>query len=106
MLVDLRPAAIQALASSPAVARAVEDAGDRVAQQARRNVVQAYGGKQSVQRYSGAIRTESGTDDGAAFTDVGYAKSHAGFVLWWSEVGTELMSAAPHLRLAVEQARR
>ena len=50
----------------------------------------------------GAIQYEVGEDGEGAYADVGYAKHHPGFVLWFAEVGTRNQPAQPHLRPAVK----
>jgi len=52
-------------------------------------------------KYASAITTESGTDSLGPYADIGYAKSHPGFVLWFWEVGTKNHGPRPHLRPAV-----
>ena len=53
-------------------------------------------------RLTNAIQYEVGEDGEGAYADVGYAKHHPGFVLWFAEVGTRNQPAQPHLRPAVK----
>ena len=99
--VDWRPGALDELAASPEVEQALAQAGELVKQRARMIVRTAYPWSQ---RY-GAINTEDGQDRESTFVDVGYTRSHYGFVLWWSEVGTTNTPARPHLRAALQQVR-
>ncbi|MDT8915759.1 hypothetical protein [Amycolatopsis sp. PS_44_ISF1] len=49
-----------------------------------------------------AIVSVPGEDDEGVYVDVGYAKHHPGFYLWWWEVGTQNHAARPHLRPALQ----
>jgi glucosamine 6-phosphate synthetase-like amidotransferase/phosphosugar isomerase protein len=48
----------------------------------------------------------SGDDAISAYADVGFTKHHAGFVLWWAEFGTVNQPPTPHLRAALDRARK
>ena len=48
-----------------------------------------------------AIVTQTGRDEQGVYADVGYARHHPGFFLWWWEVGTRFHAPRPHLRPAL-----
>lgn len=96
-----RPGALSELAHSPELGEFVHKAARAVAKEAKANVVGHYPST----RRAKAIDTDSGMDAQSAYADVGYTASHPGFVLWWSEVGTQDMSPRPHLRAALNQVR-
>lgn len=98
---DWSPGALDEIAKSTEMAVFVTRAAEQVAIQARANVKAHY---PDTERTPG-IDTDFGIDDVSAFADVGYARTHPGFVLWWSEVGTQQMSPRPHLRAALTQIR-
>lgn len=98
---DISSSAIREMESSPQVRRLLNDAAHDIADIARRNAMAHYPASQLPQ----AIAALNGTDADGAYADVGYTKHHAGFVLWWSEVGTSKMSPRPHLRAALTQVR-
>lgn len=54
---------------------------------------------------TGALAYEVGEDEQGLFADIGYSKSHPGWVLWFHEVGTVNHPASPHLRPAVSAGR-
>lgn len=56
----------------------------------------------AISNKTAAITTESGVDSLGPYADVGYAKSHPGFYLWWWEVGTRNHAPVPHLRPALK----
>lgn len=91
--VTLSPAALQALLAGTGGRRVLGLVGSRVRDEARKSA--------PFRKYAGAITTELGADSIGPFVDVGYAKSHPGFVLWWWEVGTRNHGARPHLRPAL-----
>lgn len=97
--VTIERAAIALIEASPELARLLASAADSIAAQARRNAAAHYPSSP----LPAAISTTSGTDTTGPYADVGYTRSHPGFVLWWSEVGTRKMSPRPHLRAAVKQ---
>lgn len=99
--IDWDEAALEALASHPAMREMLDDVATQVRNRARDNASGYY----APSRRISAIITESGTDRQGAFADVGYDRTHPGFVLFFSEVGTSRMSPRPHLRAAVEQTR-
>ena len=101
MKVQLDAAAIEELGRRPEVAAFVEKVATGVRNQARDSVKGHYPGT----KRGRAIAVESGRDEISAYSDVGYTKTHPGFVLWWSEVGTQKMSPRPHLRAALNQVR-
>lgn len=68
--------------------------GNEVRDEARRNAG-------AISDKTDAIVSEMGADAGGIFTDVGYAKHHPGFFLWWWEVGTQYHAPRPHLRPAL-----
>lgn len=93
--------ALEELASSDAMRNMLHKAGNAVRDTARANVQSHYPGTQRAR----AIWTESGTDAESAYADVGYRRSSPGWVLFYSEIGTSLMSPRPHLRAALDQTR-
>lgn len=101
MDIDWAPGALAALAESPEVAAFIESAATKVRDQARNNAAAQYPGTSRTR----GIAVESGRDAHGAYSDVGYTRTHPGFVLWWSEVGTQQMSPRPHLRAALHQIR-
>jgi hypothetical protein len=52
-----------------------------------------------------AIVSNVGVDSEGIYADVGYARHHPGFFLWWWEVGTRRHGAVPHLRPAIRSGR-
>lgn len=52
-----------------------------------------------------AIVSQVGSDSDGIYVDVGYARHHPGFFLWWWEVGTVHHAAVPHLRPALRPGR-
>ena len=48
-----------------------------------------------------AIVSQLGADSEGIYADVGYARHHPGFFLWWWEVGTVHHGPRPHLRPAL-----
>ena len=101
MNIDWDAAALASLAELPAVAEFIEDVAGKVAKQARGNASGHYPGTSRTR----GIEAESGRDSRGVYSDVGYTRTHPGFVLWWSEVGTQKMSPRPHLRAALHQIR-
>ena len=99
--VDWRAGALDELASSPEMRSFLGDVADDIVDQARTNARAFYPGTNRVR----AIAKETGVDAESAYADVGYTPTHPGFVLWWSEVGTQHMSPRPHLRAALQQVR-
>lgn len=93
--------ALSELETGSAMRDMLHRAGNAVRDQARANVKSYY---PSTMRYK-AIWTESGVDAKSAYADVGYDRSQPGFVLFYSEVGTSLMSPRPHLRAALDETR-
>jgi len=92
---QLIPGAVEAfLASSPEALAAMEDVGIKIRDTARQNA-------SAISRKSDALISRTGTDTDGLYVDVGYAKKHPGFFLWWFEVGTVRQAARPHLRPAV-----
>lgn len=68
--------------------------GRAVRDEARRNAT-------AITSKTDAIISEVGNDSEGVYTDVGYAKHHPGFFLWWYEVGTRYDAPRPHLRPAL-----
>ena len=101
MDIEWNAGALAALAESAEVAAFVESAAAKVRDQARVNAAAHYPGTSRTR----GIEAESGRDSQGVYSDVGYTRTHPGFVLWWSEVGTEQMSPRPHLRAALHQIR-
>lgn len=91
--VVLSAAALESLVRTDGVAM-LNEIGRRVRDEARRNAA-------SITRKTAAIVTENGADALGPFVDVGYARHHPGFFLWWHEVGTRNHGARPHLRPAL-----
>lgn len=73
----------------------LDEAATTIRDRARRSA-----GVISTDRARGIV-TETGRDPEGAYADVGYAKNHPGYVLFWHEVGTSQYAATPHLRAAV-----
>lgn len=61
----------------------------------------ARSGARAISDKSDAIIYEVGVDGAGVHVDVGYAKHHPGFYLWWWEVGTQNHAPRPHLRPAL-----
>jgi hypothetical protein len=112
MRFDFNESALQEIADSAGMADMLDQVGRKVRTQARRNaraIYPAHGEGDAV----GAKKTPiergviaaPGRDAEGRYVDVGYHHGHAGFVLFWTEVGTTQMSPRPHLRPAVEQVR-
>lgn len=99
MNIDWTPGVLNALARTPEMAALLNRAAEKVADQARTNAAAHYPGST---RPLG-IDTATGVDARSAYADVGYTRTHPGFVLWWSEVGTQRMAPRPHLRRALAQ---
>lgn len=97
---DLDPAAIDRLAAQ--TAHVIDKAAAAVAAQARANVAGHYPGSH---RANAIVAVTGQSDEQGPYADVGYARNHPGFVLFWSEVGTANMSPRPHLRQALTQVR-
>jgi hypothetical protein len=91
--------ALQKMVNGPAGKALLTAAASQVRDDARAN---ARGIKAGQAGRDGAIQYEVGEDGEGAYADVGYAKYHPGFVLWWAEVGTRNQPAQPHLRPAVK----
>lgn len=112
MRFDFNESALQEIADSAGMAEMLDQVGRKVRTQARRNaraIYPAHGdgnpvGEQKTPIERGII-ARPGRDDQGRYVDVGYHQGHAGFVLFWTEVGTTQMSPRPHLRPAVEQVR-
>lgn len=101
MDVEWRRGALDEIGRSTEMAVFLTRVAENVAEQARRNARGHFPGTDRVQ----GIDTDFGVDEVSAYANVGYAKTHPGFVLWWSEVGTQKMSPRPHLRAALNQVR-
>ena len=99
--ISWHPGALRKLAASAPVEQALEKAATKLQRDAVAEVRSVY---PRSDRWR-AIQTEKGTDSDSVFVDVGYKKSHYGFVLWWTEVGTAETPARPHLRAALDRAR-
>lgn len=87
--------AIDDLARSAEAEAAVNETAKVVRDRAKRSA-----GVVSTQRAEGIV-AESGRDFEGAYADVGYDRTHFGFVLFWHEVGTSQISPTPHLRSAL-----
>lgn len=99
--INWNEAALAELESSEAMQNMLHKAGNAVRDQARANVKSYYPST----RREKAIWTDSGVDAKSAYADVGYDRTQPGWVLFYSEVGTSLMSPRPHLRAALDQTR-
>ena len=73
----------------------LEQLGDDVAERAQANA--SWAGD----RAEAITSVPADYDRDGPYVDVGYDKRHPGFVLWWSEVGTERFPPRPHLRPAL-----
>jgi len=106
------PAAIDELANSPAMANMLDGVGRKLAAEARRNartIFPEHGpgkpvGKKKTAIERGVIR-KPGRDNEGHYIDVGFHTGHAGFVLFWAEVGTETQPPRPLLRSALDKTR-
>lgn len=103
MTLNLDRWALERMVHQSAAGRAVlTAAATRVRDDARSNARGINAGQKG---RDDAIRYELGDDAEGVYADVGYAKHHPGFVLWWAEVGTRNQPAQPHLRPAVKPGR-
>lgn len=93
--VRLDPKAIKSLEYTPAGAVLVGMVARRVRDKARENARPI-----APDRVEAIVSTGAQRDADGVYADIGYDKSHPGFVLWWHEFGTRLFPARPHLRPA------
>lgn len=112
MRFDFNEAALAEIADSEGMAAMLDEVGAKVRGKARANARAVYPnhgpgdavGKAKTPVERGIIAT-AGRDAEGRYVDVGYHRGHAGFVLFFTEVGTSQMSPRPHLRPAVDQVR-
>lgn len=90
----LRPGALDSFMRTSEPRRRIGEIGLRVRDRARVNAT-------PISHNADAIIAVPGEDAQGVFVDVGYDKTHPGFVLWWHEVGTRNHPARPHLRPAL-----
>lgn len=112
MRFDFDESALQEIADSAGMGEMLDQVSRKVRGKARANaraIYPAHGDgdpvgdkKTPIER---GIIAAPGRDAEGRYVDVGYHHGHAGFVLFWTEVGTTRMSPRPHLRPAVEQVR-
>lgn len=91
------PGALERLERSAETREVIEEAAKVVRDRARQNARPI-----APDRVDGIV-AESGQDEKGVYADVGYDKTHPGFVLWWHEVGTSQHPASPHLRPALNR---
>lgn len=103
--IDIYGRAVRQIAHDPETVAFLGKVASEVAKKSRENVVLAYPSSLRIRKLSRAIDLDFGVDEYGAWADVGYTSTNPGFVLWWSEVGTQSMSARPHLRAALDQVR-
>lgn len=112
MRFQFNEAALAEIADSASMADMLDDAGRKVRGKARANARAIYPGHGNGEAVGKAktpiergIISSPGRDSEGRYVDVGYHHGHAGFVLFFTEVGTSQMSPRPHLRPAVDQVR-
>jgi len=74
--------------------------GNIVRDEARRNVPENLKGFRAPNADQAIISVVE-VDDEGPHADIGYARHHPGFYLWWHEVGTTDSRPQPHLRPAL-----